>query len=271
MHGGQDELYWPSSNDGNYTSKGGYNFMCMLLSRDATSFSSSAPLRPAFWRRFWATQAFPRCKETSWRAISGFLPLKDSLFRRRVDVDPGCSFCAASNETEDHLFLHCPITRQIWFASPGAFHADFFSSFRDFWSAIVLHGDEEILAMAQGTVYAIWEARNQVNFQQGVLAVDGVLRRVTHLMAEALAREQGGMPTVTMPAKWHKPAHGIIKCNFEASFHDGGVTGLGMVARDHEGAVMAAACSFPLHTISPILAEAMSMRWTLQLAIDLGF
>ncbi|XP_057444474.1 uncharacterized protein LOC130736693 [Lotus japonicus] len=271
IHGGSDELYWSDNVDGQYTSKGGYNFMRMLLSYDAPSSSTSAPLRPAFWKKFWATQALPRCKETSWRAISGYLPLKERLFRPRVDVDPGCSFCATHWETEDHFFLQCPATRQIWFASPGAIRADSFSCFRDFWAVVALQGDGDFLALVQATVYAIWEARNQVNFQQRPLMVHSVLSRVESLLAEVSVRDNGGEATVAAPARWKRPAQGTIKCNFDASFKEGDVSRLGMIARDHEGAIMATACSFQFHTISSLLAEPMSMRWTMQLAIDLGF
>lgn len=78
-------------------------------------------------------------------------------------------------------------------------------------------------------------------------------------------------PVLVLPARWTKPASGTIKCNFDASFHENGPSGMGMVARNCNGDVMAAACSFPISTISPLLAEAMSLRWTMQLAIDLGF
>ncbi|XP_057429610.1 uncharacterized protein LOC130722787 [Lotus japonicus] len=131
--------------------------------------------------------------------------------------------------------------------------------------------DDEVLATVQSTIYAVWEARNHLCFQQRVLAMAIVLHRVGSLMEETRVRDQMSQPRVSLPSKWKKPHPGLIKCNFNASFHESGPCGLGMVARNCDGEVMAAACSFPIFTISPLLAEAMSLRWTMQLAIDLGF
>ncbi|XP_057432151.1 uncharacterized protein LOC130724903 [Lotus japonicus] len=90
-------------------------------------------------------------------------------------------------------------------------------------------------------------------------------------MEEVQVRDQASAPAVAFPARWRRPGPGIIKCNFDAFFLVDGPAGMGMVARNSEGEVMAAACSYPLSIISPLLAEAVSMRWSMQLTIDLGF
>lgn len=61
-----------------------------------------------------------------------------------------------------------------------------------------------------------------------------------------------------------------IKINFDASFVDN-VARMGMVARNHEGLVMAAACAYSIHTSSVLLAETLAFRWALSLALDLHF
>ncbi|XP_057416767.1 uncharacterized protein LOC130711246 [Lotus japonicus] len=208
VHGGVDLFHWPGTSDGQYTSKEGYDFMRLLLHRDAASSSSTAKLDPRSWKFFWASRALPRCKETCWRAICGLLPLKESLFRRHVDVDPGCGFCASERENEDHIFLQCPAAKHIWFASQLAIRVDSFTSFQAFWTAVIAMDDDEVLAMAQTVVYAIWEARNKVCFQQGELVVATVLRRVASMLEAAQVRDLARAPSVSLPAKWSKPAPG---------------------------------------------------------------
>ncbi|XP_057425686.1 uncharacterized protein LOC130719055 [Lotus japonicus] len=271
MHGGCDVFHWPGTSDGQYTTKEGYSFLRKLLARDEASSSTMLTLAPKFWKKFWASRALPRCKETCWRALSGYLSLKERLFRCRVDVDPSCSFCAAELEEEDHLFLHCPAVKQVWFASQLAVRVDLFSSFIEFWLAAVELDDDDAVATIQSTIYALWEAQNSICFQQREFVVAGVLQRVRSSMEEAIVRDHDRGPMTALPARWKKPAPGTIKCNFDASFHDRGPSGLGMVARNSDGEVMVAACSLPITTLSPLLAEAMSMRWTMQLAINLGF
>lgn len=70
---------------------------------------------------------------------------------------------------------------------------------------------------------------------------------------------------------WKRLARGIIKLNFDASFRTCSDTGMGMVTRNDHGEVMASATCFPLSTLTPLLVVALTMRWTLGLAVDLGF
>lgn len=196
--------------------------MRKLLARDEASSSTTVTLAPKFWKTFWASCAIPRCKETCWRVISGYFPLKEQLFRRRVDVDPSCSFCAAEMENEDHFFLHCSAAKQVCFASHLAIRVDLFMSFPEFWLAAMELDGDEVLATIQSTVYALWEARNHICFQQHEFVVEGVLRRVGSMMEEALVRDRDRGLMVALPARWKKPDPGIIKCNFDASFHEGG-------------------------------------------------
>ncbi|XP_057418946.1 uncharacterized protein LOC130713173 [Lotus japonicus] len=232
VHGGPDEFHWPSTSNGHYTCKEGYKYMRNLLSMAEASSSTAVTLEAKFWNFFWSSRALPRCKETCWRAIQA---------------------------------------KHVWFASQLAVRVASFSTFRELWLAFLELHDEEVLALVQSTVYAFWEARNHTIFQQWQFTVDNVLGRVRCLTEEVQVRDQMRAPSVALPAAWKTPTSGTIKCNFDASYHVNGSTGLGMVARNCNGEVMAAACSYPLSALSPLLAEAMSLRWTMQLAIDLGF
>ncbi|XP_057452813.1 uncharacterized protein LOC130744665 [Lotus japonicus] len=49
------------------------------------------------------------------------------------------------------------------------------------------------------------------------------------------------------------------------------VAGFGMVARDSNGEIMAYASKFPTMVLSPTVGEALSLRWAMDLAIQLGF
>ncbi|XP_057453198.1 uncharacterized protein LOC130745070 [Lotus japonicus] len=144
VHGGPDEFHWPSTTNGHYTCKEGYKNMRNLLSMAEASSSTAVTLEAKFWNFFWSSRALPRCKETRWRAIQGYLPLKERLFSRRVDVDPGCPFCATERENEDHLFIHCPAAKHVWFASQLAVHMAYFSTFRELWLAVLELHDEEV-------------------------------------------------------------------------------------------------------------------------------
>ncbi|XP_057450622.1 uncharacterized protein LOC130742539 [Lotus japonicus] len=50
-----------------------------------------------------------------------------------------------------------------------------------------------------------------------------------------------------------------------------GLVGFGLVVRDRHGEVLASAAQHLLHDSSPIMGEAMALRWSMQLAVQMGF
>ncbi|XP_057451400.1 uncharacterized protein LOC130743249 [Lotus japonicus] len=241
FHGGEDVISWPYTADGQYTSKTGYSYICGLLALEVASSSSSmnSTLPPNLWRKLWATGALPRCNETTWRAIRGFLPVREQLFQRHVDTDPSCILCGHVSESTEHIFMRCPAAMAIWYASPLSLRVENVPSFQALWMSFLQEQQSEVVALAQTLIYQIWEVRNRVLFRQGRLVVSEVLDRVMGMAAECSTRAREGTPTSIVV--WRRPPERVVKLNFDASFGDGKVDGLGMIARNHRGEIMAAA------------------------------
>ncbi|XP_057429426.1 uncharacterized protein LOC130722638 [Lotus japonicus] len=72
-------------------------------------------------------------------------------------------------------------------------------------------------------------------------------------------------------AFWSHPALGIFKINFDAAMHRSGEAGVGLIARNAHGEVLETACFYIGLATSPLVAEALAMRWALGMARDLGF
>ncbi|XP_057415033.1 uncharacterized protein LOC130709921 [Lotus japonicus] len=215
INGGLDVLFWTTDSRGQHTSKAGYNFLMHQASREAPSSSSFVLFTAGFWKGFWASTALPRCKQVSWRVVSGYLPLRAKLIRRHVDVDPGCNLCAEESETEEHLFMHCPSTCQVLFASPLSLRVDNFLTFADFWRHIHELHDSEVMALVQTTIYMMWEARNHHQFQQRPSSMEDILQRVASVQAEV--RVGASAPaTIERNVAWCGPNRGTYKCNFDA-------------------------------------------------------
>lgn len=71
-------------------------------------------------------------------------------------------------------------------------------------------------------------------------------------------------------AVWMRPLPGWIKINFDGLVRRS-IAGFGMVARDVEGEILPAAAALSHVLIqSAGIAEALCLRWAMQLAIDLG-
>lgn len=71
--------------------------------------------------------------------------------------------------------------------------------------------------------------------------------------------------------QWQKPARGRVKFNVDAAVSRDKVASFGCVARDADGAIMAAASAFPTTVLSATLGEALCLRWAMVLATQLGF
>ncbi|KAL4576346.1 hypothetical protein LXL04_012438 [Taraxacum kok-saghyz] len=50
----------------------------------------------------------------AWRLAHGRLPTKVNLAKRGIGVNKECTLCNIDEETEEHLFLNCPVTKEVW-------------------------------------------------------------------------------------------------------------------------------------------------------------
>ncbi|XP_057418939.1 uncharacterized protein LOC130713165 [Lotus japonicus] len=73
------------------------------------------------------------------------------------------------------------------------------------------------------------------------------------------------------PSRWKRPRCGWIKMNTDAAKGAYRLAGLGMVSRDSNGDIMAAATRYPVVVLSPVIAEALDLQWSMELATQLGF
>ena len=67
------------------------------------------------WARFiWHSCFRPRNSVILWKFLHGKLLTDDIRQRRGHQLSSICSLCCRSDETADHLFLHCPYASSIW-------------------------------------------------------------------------------------------------------------------------------------------------------------
>ncbi|XP_057422060.1 uncharacterized protein LOC130715918 [Lotus japonicus] len=67
--------------------------------------------------------------------------------------------------------------------------------------------------------------------------------------------------------KWKRPEPRSLKMNVDAGWTRANGQGYGLVVRDHEGECLFASVSFSPYRLSPLLAEAMGLRWALAEAL----
>ncbi|XP_057418123.1 uncharacterized protein LOC130712301 [Lotus japonicus] len=151
-----------------------------------------------------------------------------------------------------------------------AMRTENFGSMQALLAAVLEEDDDDFTAAVQRLIYVTWEARNSLVFNGRRLEVVDVLRRAATLMPWNDGVQIPGPATGSSCASWKRPEVGVIKLNFDASIKNG-LGGFGMVARDSNGEIVGAAALYPVNAPSPLLGEASSFRWALQLAVHFGF
>ncbi|XP_057418233.1 uncharacterized protein LOC130712414 [Lotus japonicus] len=115
---------------------------------------------------------------------------------------------------------------------------------------------------------------NRVVFRDGEIHVPvaAVIQRCS-MLAAALVSEVTVVPRPAplLKATWARPPYGIYKLNFDAAVATTGEVGFGLIVRNMLGEVLASAAQYLLHAASAILGEALAFRWSMQLAIQMGF
>ncbi|XP_030958726.1 uncharacterized protein LOC115980636 [Quercus lobata] len=114
----------------------------------------------------------------------------------------------------------------------------------------------------------IWRTRNLIQFQDGIADIHLSKKNVQTRFLEysRVFSVTRALPTVQPNPMWTPPPHGWIKLNVDAALNSS-KSALAVVARDHRGEVLYIWGS-SFHSWSPSQAEATSILWAVQLAIQ---
>ena len=123
--------------------------------------------------------------------------------------------------------------------------ADFFNLFGTLLEKL----EEKELQLFVAVARQLWFRRNSVVFKGTMYSPAVVLKKARDQVDEyekALQwqRTRTSTPNSNKPAmKWSRPSVGFVKINWDASIDPkGGCMGVGLVARNHEGRVLATFC-----------------------------
>ncbi|XP_057453128.1 uncharacterized protein LOC130744990 [Lotus japonicus] len=272
-----DFLIWAATRDGILTTKSAYHFICHQLQVGRPSSSLGCD-RDGLWRDIWKLKSIPRCKDMAWRICHGFLPTTQCLARRGVQLEPVCPMCGEDEESIAHALIFCPQVSPIWFMSSLSMNfsgpqPDNFTM--EHWLASLLdQGDDWVTDKVLTLLYAVWARRNLWVFYHRWLTMEQTLIRVAAMEVVALDSSVGDAHDLLRGErqdKWKGPAVGIAKINTDAAFKAGAAVGMGMVVRNAAGEVLASASGKRGGADSAAVAEAMALRWSLELALDMGF
>jgi hypothetical protein len=98
----EDDISWKLTSNGQYSTASAYNLQFLGL--------IESPLNNLVWK-VWAP---PKVKNHAWLALQNRLWTADRLRRRGWENCGLCPLCKQTEETNNHLFVHCHFTARIW-------------------------------------------------------------------------------------------------------------------------------------------------------------
>ena len=106
---GDDQLCWRRDSQKSFTVKRYYH--CL-----------SPPSLLTFpWKIIWKGKVPPRVAFFSWTTALGRILTIDNFWKHRLILMDWCCMCKRSGESVDHLLLHYPMARELWFVVFGMF------------------------------------------------------------------------------------------------------------------------------------------------------
>ncbi|KAL6191129.1 hypothetical protein ACLB2K_037521 [Fragaria x ananassa] len=209
-----------------------------------------------------------RVGKKMWRLLWGM----PTLPKRKLINSPMCPLCGLEEETFEHLLLLCSWVSLIWFGSPLGLRIDkqrvttvdswFISSYS---SIVGTKQKEYFLTMSSMICWMIWEARCNFLYNEIHVSPHSTLHLEINLameFMEAKATQHQTTYTCYSPRvttkRWVVPPLQYLKINCDASWNPSLNAGLGIVIRDHSGALVSGA-SMSICCFSPEIAEAKAI------------
>eukprot|EP00253_Pinus_taeda_P030816 PITA_30816 len=156
---GPDDIIWAIANHGLYSPRLGY-----LKLMEAFKPPSILPI----WKDLWKLEAAPRTRLLMWNIIFDKIPIGTNLMKRSFHGPFRCHLCCLEEESTEHLFLNCNVTKAFWHnisSHNPSLKAWQGPNIMEAWSDWCRLHTGKSINMPLLACWAIWIARNEVIFQ----------------------------------------------------------------------------------------------------------
>jgi ribonuclease HI len=225
------------------------------------------------WKRIWSIPIPKSAQNFLWRLARNIIPTRKNLSRKGISLVMCCPLCHHGTEDVDHLFMHCPASMAVWFASPLGIripsHLDFLAWMKH-WLTVPDVFAQQLFCI---TLWMIWRHRNFTVFKNSEF-VPIIIAKTAAVFTDEFntaAKNPSVVQTSLLKPFWTPPKRGQIKVNVDADCFADGRTGWGMVARNAAGLVLCSATKIEHLTAFPLLAECLGLRWVIDWAVEQNF
>ncbi|KAL3820475.1 hypothetical protein ACJIZ3_006380 [Penstemon smallii] len=273
-----DRIIWHFDRSGAFTVRSAYKLCRHLKELELESSTGSSSVRSQFnWLRIWSLKTAPKVKHFIWSCCRNSLPVRTALRERKLIEEANCIRCEEEMESTMHCIVNCNYARQCWALSGLAFSCYWCNShdFKDWFRHLSSKLDAFELGFATTLAWWIWFSRNKLLWERKDFEpADVVLfaRKFYDGFKEAFPISSFSPSTRPINPNWNPPPPGTIKINVDAAVDEAkGSVGLGIVARDHEGAVLGWSSEKCDAFWDPLTAESIALLRGLELSIAKGW
>jgi ribonuclease HI len=278
--GQKDKIVWAGTKKGIFTVRSAYH-MAKESSMVDKGACSNEGIKERMWKVLWKLNCPRVIHLFLWKACNNILPTKANLSKRGVTQDDKCPICKLEPETVEHSLWSCQAAKDVWLECPARIQkcpcdVDDFSSI--FMRLVERLTDEELRLV--GTVARqIWFRRNKVVFKgefkdprELVQAARTQIDQHDKAMDKRnMVHPIEGQTSNRAFVRWKNPPLGVLKINWDAALDPKtGKMGMGIVARDHEGRVLAMSSSIQTQISHPTTAETLAAWKAVVLGVQLG-
>lgn len=257
-----DARVWAASVDGVFCVRVAYSLA--LDSQEVVSCSSECD---RVWMMIWSLPIPPKAKISLWRASWDILPLGANLWKKVIKDAELCRRCGLL-EGNNHILMECSWPKSVWANTNVAIPGLLYSTFRELLGAMCHHKQEEEISLIGVCAWQIWCARNDLYFEKTLIDPVLCFKRAVHILAEytkAINGVKRDSPRKSS-SQWCAPDRGTIKVNVDAAINEiNNKIGLGVVARNEDGAVLFAASKTHWPFVSVEYAELEAIQWAVDL------
>ncbi|XP_074306435.1 uncharacterized protein LOC141641679 [Silene latifolia] len=242
--GEEDEWVWDLEKGSIYSVRSAYK--ALMGDYGVDEGSSDGAKCGWLWRKIWNSRTLPRVKMFFWQFCSDAIATKWNLASRMKHGDVTCPICSADVEDCLHLAGGCGYTVGVW-ESLGLVMRPIagYEGVKKWVEDVLGVLDKEEIGVFMTGVWAIWEMRNKVVFENRVPRVEDVVLRVRGMVGELDGVERAGEQRLMGMQGRNRDGvgvgrgvtvdPGVVIINVDVGVKEGEGMGLGALCGDEDG------------------------------------
>lgn len=267
----KDVLSWKLEHSGHYFVKSAYK----LMQSQKEDWNASAPVN--LWKTLWKIKAPPPVLNLIWRACTSCLPTLVQLQSKHVDISTICPVCKDGIESIFHALVQCKIASACWKIFDPGINTEDNMEF-PVWLETNMQGQSiKNKAKIITLCWSIWRARNDLVWKGKRGPVMRIVAKAWEFLSQWVnAQSRSIVAPITHTAagdgavSWVKPQTDEVKITVDATiFANRGASGMGLIARNHNGQLLLAKTKIEAEHMNPTFAEAIAIKEALSWAKEM--